>query len=153
MFLDVPHIYSGDNSGGYHWYGLAILALHQWREYFYNKYGYIVDNPNIGTEMCNIWELGATKSFNEFVVLATGEKLKADAYLKNATASLPEILNTAKERIKNLDKAKPHIKKIDLNAKISMVHGKKKIADNSKSFEDMAEKYKKWLKTQTVISK
>jgi len=150
MLLNVPHIYSWDSSASYHGYGLATLALSQWRKYFYKKYGYIVDNPKVGKEMEKVWKLGALKTFNEFVKLITGEKLKPNAYVESVTASIPHILKTAKEKIARLKKVKEYTKKVDLGASISMVHGKKEIANNKKSFEDMAEVYKKWLKTQSI---
>lgn len=153
MLLNVPHIYTWDSSASYHGYGLATLALNQWRKYFYKKYGYIVDNPRVGKEMEKVWKLGSLKTFNEFIVLATGKKLKPDAFLENVTASIPQILKTAKEKIARLEKVRKYTKNIDLKAQIYMVHGKEVIAHNKKSFEDMAEVYKKWLKTQSVEKK
>lgn len=144
--LGIPHIYSWESSGSYHGYGLAELAVEQWREYFYGKYGYIVDNPMVGAEMAEMWALGASKTFNEFVLLATGKKLRADALLKNITAPIDEIMEKSKKRISRLRKVKPYQKAINLGAKINIVSGKKIITNNKKSFEDMAQKYKKWLR-------
>ncbi len=151
--LTVPHIYSWESAASYHGYGLAELALSQWREYFYKKYGYIVDNPNIGKEMAQVWKLAGAKTFSEFVVLATGKKLQPDSYLKDVTASVPAILKRGKERITRLKKIPLSNKKIDLNATIKMVHGKKEISNNRKSFEDMAQKYKIWVQTQSISNK
>lgn len=148
--LNIPHIYSWQSSANYHGYGLAVLALMQWREYFFKKYGYIVDNPNVGKEMKKVWVLGSSKTFNELVILATGKKLTADAYLKDSTASIPDLLKRAEEKIARLKKIKEFKGKVNLKATIHMVHGKKEIANNKKSFEDMAEKYKKWLQTQKL---
>ncbi len=146
--LNVPHIYNWDNSGEYHGYALATLAVKQWRQYFFNKYGYIVDNPKVGIEMKKVWKLGASFTFSEFVKLATGKKLSPDAYLGEATMPLNKILKRAEERIERLRKVKPFNKKIDLNAKIKMVHGKEIITDNKKGFEKMAEDYSQWLQKQ-----
>ena len=146
--LSIPHIYSWESSGSYHGYGLAEIAVAQWREYFYKKYGYIVDNPNVGAEMARVWALGSAQTFNEFVQLATGKKLSADALLKNMTASIGEIIRMGKQRIARLQKVKPYAKRVQLGADIKMVSGKKTIATNKNSFEDMAQKYKQWLKTQ-----
>ncbi len=146
--LNVPHIYSWESSGSYHGYGLATLSLTQWREYFFEKYGYIVDNPKIGEEMQKVWKLGGSKTFSEFVKIATGKKLSADSYIKNVNATIPEILQRAKSRIAKVKKLKVNDKKIDLNANIYMVHGKKEIANNKVSFEDMVKTYKIWLSTQ-----
>lgn len=143
--LTVPHIYSWESSGSYHGYGLAQLAVEQWRDYFYEKYEYIVDNPQVGNEMRSVWELGASKTFKEFVIMATGKKISPDAWLKNVTRPVKTILNRAIEKIKRLESVPEYSGPIKLNAKIKMVSGKKTIATNDKSFEDMALKYKKWL--------
>ncbi len=144
--LNVPHIYSWESSGAHHGYGLAELAVAQWREYFYNKYGYIVDNPHVGKEMARAWVLGSAQTFDEFVKLATGKKLSAEAFLNNSTAPLSKIMREAKKKTHRLEKVKPYTKKIRLGADISIVSGKKTIATNKRSFEDMAEKYKQWLR-------
>ncbi|MCR4322969.1 MAG: M3 family metallopeptidase, partial [Candidatus Azambacteria bacterium] len=114
LALSVTHIYSWESSGAYHGYGLAELAVTQWREYFYKKYGYIVDNPKVGAEMARVWALGASKTFNEFVQIATGKKLSADALLKNITAPLATIMQESKKKILRLKKVKPYTKKIQL---------------------------------------
>ncbi len=146
--LNTPHIYSWENSAAYHGYGLATLALSQWREYFYKKYGYIVDNPNVGKEMTKVWKLGAKHTFNEFVKMATGKPLTADAFLTNVTRSLPQAITKAKARIARMKSVKPYTKPVRFGATVRMVDEKKEIANNTKSFEDMAEKYGKWLKTK-----
>jgi oligoendopeptidase F len=146
MALNIPHIYSFESSASYHGYGLADLALEQWRDYFFKKYGYIVDNPNVGKEMAKVWAFGGAKTFNEFVLLATGKKLSPEALVKDITATVPEILKNAKKKIARLQKVKKYSGPIKLNAKINMVSGKKIIANNAKSFEDMAMKYGKWLR-------
>ena len=47
-----------------------------------------------------------------------------------------------------MKKVKEYKKPVALNANIKMVHGKKVVADNGKSFEDMARRYKLWLTKQ-----
>jgi len=143
--LNVPHIYQTESSAAYHGYGLATLALNQWRAYFYKKYGYIVDNRNVGKEMAKVWALGSSKTFKEYVRIATGKELSADAWLEAATASIQQNLTKAKKRIKRMQKVKRFIGKINLNASITLVDGKKKIADSKQSFEVMAKNYVLWL--------
>jgi hypothetical protein len=147
--LNVPHIYSWESSCSYHAYGLAELAVAQRREYFYKKYGYIVDNPKVGKELQKAWELGSAKTFPEFVKMTTGKPLTADAFISNVTRSKTKILEIAKKRILRQRKVPLSKKNINLDATIQLVHGKKLITDNQKGFESMAEIYKKWLKTQT----
>lgn len=146
--LAVQHIYSSDSSAYYHAYGLAELALEQWREYFYEKYGYIVDNPSVGKEMREVWKLGSLKNFGEFVKLATGKELSADAYIKDATMDADAFIARGKERIARLASVPEWKGPVRLNAVIKMVHGKEAVADNSVSFEAMTERYASWLKAQ-----
>ena len=148
--LNIPHLYAWESSGSYHGYGLAELALSQWRDYFYKKYGYIVDNPNVGKEMAAVWKLGAKKTFKEFVIAATGKKLSSKALLDDITLSADKTLENAKKKIARLKRVQKSKKPVRLNAKISMVHGKQRIASNEKSFEDMASAYGKWVRKQAV---
>lgn len=149
--LNIPHIYSWESSCSYHGYGLAELALTQWRSYFYKKYGYIVDNPHVGKEMSRVWKLGASKTFPELVKLATGKPLSPKAWLENATRSTDEVLRLAKQRIKKLERVKA--KSGNLNASIKLVHGKKLIATNAKGNVGLCAKYERWLKVQEKNSK
>ena len=148
--LSIPHIYSWESACSYHGYGLADLALNQWREYFYKKYGYIVDNPAVGKEMRAVWKYASANSFPDCVKLATGKKLSPDAFLKSVTASAATVIKQAKERMKRVEQVPQRRKTIELNATIKMVHGKEVIATNKKSFEDMAATYAKWLVTKTI---
>jgi len=142
--LNVPHIYSWTSCCAYQGYGLADIALHQWREYFKNKYGHIVDNPNIGKEMKKVWKLGAKISFKEFVKKATGKDLSAEHWIKNHTKNTKDIITEAKESAKKL-KSVRKVKKVNFNADIKMVSGKEIICTNRNSFEHMAQSYSDWL--------
>lgn len=142
--LGVPHIYSWTSAAYYHGYGLAELTLEQWREYFYKKYGYIVDNPAVATEMYEVWKLGASKTFREFVKLATGKPLSADAYVHSVTGSVEDMLAEAKTHIEQLADVSRHEGPVELDATIKMVHGKDVIADNTESFEAMVATYRDW---------
>lgn len=143
--LNIPHIYSWESSAAYHGYGLAELALYQWRDYFFKKYGYIVDNPQVGKEMAKVWKLGASKKFKEFVIMATNKKLSTDSFIKEVTLPADKIIVRAKQRIKKLEEIKLYNKPVKLNATIRMVHGKEEVANSKKSFEDMAGEYKRWM--------
>jgi oligoendopeptidase F len=148
--LSIPHIYSWESSCAYQGYGLAQLALTQWRDYFYKKYGYIVDNPKVGKEMAKMWTYASSETFSDCVKMATGKKLSAKPYIKSITSSLSSKLKVSEQRIKRLEKVRMHTKDINLNAEIKMVHGKKIIATNKKGFEVMSQTYAKWLETQRI---
>jgi Zn-dependent oligopeptidase len=145
--LNTPHIYSWNSSAYYHGYGLAQLGVEQWKEYFFKKYGYIVDNPAIGKEMGNVWKYGSRYSINQFMKMATGKKLSPTAFIKDATMSVDKVLKDANARIARLEKVPRLSKPVNLDVSISLVHGKMKVSDNSRSFEDMDAKYRAWLAT------
>ncbi len=140
--LNTPHIYSWDSACSYHGYGLAEVALHQWREYFHLKYGYIVDNPQVGKEMIEAWTWGSRYDFKTFVKKVTGKKLSAKALIKHITRSPEAAIRDAKKHMEAQAKAKT--KSTKLNATIELVHGKKQISDNSNGVIVMCEVYKKW---------
>jgi hypothetical protein len=146
MALNIPHIYSWESSAYYHGYGLAELGVSQWREYFFKKYGYIVDNPKVGKEMAKVWKYASLYKANELVKMATGKYLNADAYIRDITRSLPDIMKNAKAKIKRLEKIPVYTKEPQLNAKISIVHGVKKIADSSRGFKNLDAKFRKWIR-------
>ncbi len=147
--LNVPHLYSWESACNYHGYGLAELAVYQWRDYFMKKYGYIVDNPNVGKEMTRVWQWAGAKNFPEFVKMATGKKLSSTTFIRHSTRSQKAMLENAKKKIKKLSTIKQSKKEINLNARIVLFHGKKKITDNSKGFKEMTEVYKKWLRSSS----
>ena len=144
--LNVSHIYSWETSGYYHGYGIAQLVVAQWREYFFKKYGYIVDNPKVGKEMTKNWSYGSLYPAKKLAKLATGKQLSSTSYIRSITRPVDTILKVAKSRIERLKKVPVRNKPVDLNGTIIMVHGKKKIADNSHGFEEMDRKYREWLK-------
>lgn len=146
--LDTHHLYHWDSACSYHGYGLAELALSQWREYFFKKYGFIVDNKMVGREMTKVWKLGFSKTFPELVKIATGKPLSPNAFIKSTMRSKSGVLKIAKERIERLAKVKTKPGDLNLGAKIEIFHGKQKITDNSKSFESMVSKYQNWLRKQ-----
>lgn len=144
--LNISHMYSWESSGYYHGYGLALLGVEQWREYFFRKHGYIVDNPKVGKEITKIWSYASRYPAKKLVKMATGKPLTADAFIKTATKPLERVIADAKARIARMQPVPLYTKPIDLGGRIVMMHGKKVIADNSKSFEDMEARYRAWLK-------
>jgi Zn-dependent oligopeptidase len=145
--LNRPHIYSWESSAYYHGYGLAELGVYQWREYFFQKYGYIVDNPQVGRELTHIWSYASMYPAKKLIKMATGKPLSPEAFIRSVTKSDDEIIAGAKKKIARLKKVREYVKPVDFDGKITLVHGKKVIADNSKGFEEMDRKYREWLKT------
>ncbi|MDE2038100.1 MAG: hypothetical protein KGI69_02650 [Patescibacteria group bacterium] len=144
--LNLPHIYSWESSAYYHGYGLAELGVAQWRDHFFKRYGYIVDNPRVGKELARIWSYASLYPAKKLVRMATGAKLGPEAYIKGVTASREVVVARAKARIARLKRVPLSKKPVDLDGHIVMMDGKKRICDSSKSFEDMDTRYRKWLK-------
>ncbi|HVU06222.1 MAG TPA: M3 family metallopeptidase [Candidatus Paceibacterota bacterium] len=147
MALNIPHIYSWESSAYYHGYALAELGVFQWREYFFKKYGYIVDNPNVGKEMKKVWKFAAKYPSKRFIKMATGKAFSPAAFLHEVTRPLDTVVAEARRKIERLESVPKQKGRIGLDAKISLVHGKKKVADNSKGFEAMDAKYRAWLRS------
>ncbi|MDE1974977.1 MAG: hypothetical protein KGI49_00500 [Patescibacteria group bacterium] len=145
--LNLPHIYSWESSAYYHGYGLAELGVSQWREYFYMKYGYIVDNSKVGAEMTRMWSYASLYPAKKLVKMATGKPLSPEAFIRDVTDSYDTVIKRAEAKIERLKKVPQFKGKIDLDGHIIIVHGKNNITDNSKGFEHMDKKYREWLKT------
>ncbi|HXK40366.1 MAG TPA: M3 family metallopeptidase [Candidatus Paceibacterota bacterium] len=152
MVLGVPHLYSWESACSYHGYGLAKMAVAQWRRYFYKKYGYILDNPRVGKEMRAMWALGSSKTFKECVELATGKPLSSVALTRSLTTSKTRRLKGAQRRIARMRRVPRKTGPVKLDASIRMVDGTRVIADNKKSFEDMAKRYGAWLSKKAKTS-
>lgn len=148
--LNAIHLYSWESACSYHGYGLALLAVYQLREFFFDKYGYILDNPDIGEDMQVLWSYGSSKKFGEFIEFATGKKLSAEPWLKEMNRDVEQIIKEAEFVYYKLQAIPESTKPVDLGATIRMVSGSEVICDNSISFEDMCDKYATWLETQKV---
>ena len=116
-------------------YVLAEMAVHQTREHFLRKYGTIVDNPQIGADLCAAyWKPGNSEAFRVLVHRLTGKPLAADAWVADLEADLGATL--AEER-KAYDEARATGPKfaagtdVDLDMRIVLVHGDETVADSS----------------------
>ncbi len=145
LALNTPHIYSWESACAYHGYGLAEIAVAQWREYFFKKYGYIVDNPKVVKEIQVTWQWGGQKSFLDAIKSATGQKLSSAALIRENMATPKQVMQTAHVRLTRMESVKPFTKPVDLNATISLVHGKKEITNNKNGFEAMSTAYAKFV--------
>lgn len=142
------HIYTRENTCAYHGYALAELAVHQARNYFYDTYGNITDNPKVGEEMAKWWNVGSSIGFEGCVKGLTGKPISADAYVKNISRTIEQTLEDARARIAKLESIPLNSDPIDIGATIKIVDGKDLICDNQISFEDMCEKFKIWIRSK-----
>merc|ERR1719343_1490114 len=150
--LSVPHLVSDEASCYYQGYTLAEMSVHQTRAYFKDKYGYIVDNPNVGPTLKSAyWECGNSKPFLDIVRDLTGKDLTGEAWVDALKEDLEEhIAQEKKEYSEMIDKCQdaadaPEEKKekeytesddddnLDLQMTVRFVDGDVVISDSSVS--------------------
>lgn len=82
---------------------LAEMSVHQTREFFKKRYGYIVDNPNVGPTLTSAyWECGNSRPFLEIVKELTGKELSGEPWTNELKEGVEERINREK---KEYDKA------------------------------------------------
>jgi Zn-dependent oligopeptidase len=144
--LSIPHLISGEASAYYHGYILAQMGVYQTRNYFMKKYGHILDNPRVGPELAeNYWQPGNSKTFLEFVEDLTGSPFSADATAELANKSVEQVVREAEVAMANEKNIKRANGKIDLDAKIALIHGDELVANSDQGFEAMANKFGDWI--------
>ena len=127
---------------------LAEMSVHQTREFFKNKYGYIVDNPNVGPTLASAyWECGNSKPFLQIVQDLTGKELSGDAWVNEMKEDIEQLLKSEKKEydgmIAKCKKEEEEESKaddgggdddnLDLQMTVKFVDGDHVIADSSKS--------------------
>lgn len=151
--LVVPHILSDESSCYYHGYVLAEMAVQQTRRHFLQKYGEIVDNPQVGADLAEVyWKPGNSISFMDAVAAMTGAPLSADAIVAHLGTDLENFLNSesiaylvsvARGSRQQSDAARL---KSRLNCHLQLVHGDEVIVSTSDG-EAACAAYSQWLKT------
>lgn len=82
---------SGESCCYYHGYVLAEMSVQQTRAHFLRKYGSLVDRPEIGRDLTEVyWRPGNTEPFLELVERLTGSALSADAWVAHLQRPVDE---------------------------------------------------------------
>lgn len=134
--LSVPHIISDEASCYYQGYTLAEMSVHQTREWFLNKFGYIVDNPEVGPILSkSYWECGNSKNFLDIVRELTGKELSGKAWTAMLNESVEDrVVRERKEYEEILRKDRSAVDnggEIDLNMIVEFKDGDELIADSN----------------------
>mmetsp|Transcript_29894 Transcript_29894/g.62093 ORF Transcript_29894/g.62093 Transcript_29894/m.62093 type:complete len:689 (+) Transcript_29894:84-2150(+) len=131
--LSVPHILSDEASCYYHGYVLAEMGVHQTREFFLKRYGYIADNPNVGPTLTSAyWKPGNSEPFLSLVENLTGAPLTGDAWVNELKQSVDTVLKEEKVKYeaKVAECAETEAaQEIDLDMRIRIVDGDEVLAD------------------------
>jgi hypothetical protein len=134
--LSVPHLVSDEASCYYHGYTLAEMSVHQTRDFFKERDGYIVDNPKVGPTITKgYWECGNSRPFLEIVRELTGKELSGSSWVAELEESVDGKVKREKVEYdvslaKDSDAASSS--SVDLDMTVLFVDGDEVIADSSK---------------------
>jgi Zn-dependent oligopeptidase len=150
--LSVPHLLASDSSAYYHAYVLAQMAVFHTRAFFRERDGQIMDNPRIGQDLAwSYWKPGNSKTFFQFIEGLTGKPFSAKATVDLVNKPLDKVFTEADAMVAKEKTLPADQKRVELDASILMMHGDEVIAANeSSTFEQMADKYRLWLRAQEV---
>ena len=149
--LSVPHLLSDEASCYYHGYVLAEMGVHQTREFFTKRDGYIVDNPDIGPTLQKAyWNPGNSEPFLSLVEKCTGSPLTGDAWIAELKRDVGELLTEEKEayeKARTEYEASTPAKDVDLDMRIRIVDGDNVLADTSEdgSFLATCARFEKYV--------
>jgi hypothetical protein len=144
--LSIPHLIAGDSSAYYHGYTLALMAVHQTRDYFRERDGHLMDNPKIGPDLRRAyWEPGNSRVFPDFVRGLTGREVSPAALADRVNRSADEAVEEARESVARAASIQRHTGAIELDAKIRVIHGREQIANTAKGFAPAAAAFAGWI--------
>lgn len=113
------------------------MSVHQTRQYFKEKYGFIVDNPNVGPTLASAyWECGNSKPFLQIVKDLTGKDLTGAAWVDALKEDLEMHIQKEKNEYDTMIEKCSNEEQddnLDLQMTVKFVDGDEIIADSSKS--------------------
>jgi oligoendopeptidase F len=133
--LSVPHILSDEASCYYHGYVLAEMGVHQTRQFFLERDGFISDNPKVGPTVTDAyWKPGNSEPFLSLVESLTGSALTGKAWVNELKQSVEDVLKEEKVKYdtKRAECVDASDGDIDLDMRIRIVDGDEVLADTAK---------------------
>lgn len=149
--LSVPHLVSDEASCYYQGYTLAEMSVHQTREYFKEKYGFIVDNKEVGPTLASsYWECGNSENFLDIVKKLTGKELSGSAWINALEIDTETLISNERkeyeEMIQRCANETANNDEIDLAMNVRFVDGDTLIADStSTSLLEACNKFEKFV--------
>lgn len=134
--LSVPHLVSDEASCYYQGYTLAEMSVHQTREYFKEKYGFIVDNKEVGPTLASsYWECGNSENFLDIVKKLTGKDLSGSAWINALEIDTETLISNERKEYEDMilrcTNERVNNDEIDLAMNVRFVDGDKLIADSA----------------------
>lgn len=152
--LAVPHLLSGESSAYYHGYVLAEMGVHQTRDFFLRRDGRLTDNPRLGPDLARAyWQPGNSRGCSTLIQALCGQPLGADALAKDVSRTVEEALQDAKAGYdRGAAAGAPRSMKIDLQARVKVVHGLETVAELAPGgdFEAFADAFARWADQQAA---
>ena len=131
--LSVPHPVSDEASCYYHGYTLAEMAVHQTREFFLVRDGFIVDNNKVGPDITNAyWKWGNSRPFLQLVKDFTGKELSGSPWVNALKESVDEkVAREKKEYEASIKTGLLADDEINLDMTVKFVDGDEVISDST----------------------
>ena len=114
------------------------MSVHQTREFFLKRDGYLTDNPKVGPTLAkSYWQPGNSEPFLSLVKNLTGSPLTGDAWVNELKQSVEDVLKDEKKKYESkraecVDSSTTSKDDIDLDMRIRIVDGDKVLADTAK---------------------
>jgi hypothetical protein len=109
------------------------MSVHQTREFFLKRDGYLTDNPQIGPTLTNAyWKPGNSKPFLSLVENLTGAPLTGQAMVNELKQNVEDVLKDEKLKYDSKRAECAVDIDIDLDMRIRIVDGDDVLADTSK---------------------
>jgi len=144
--LSVPHLLTGEAACSYQGYLLAHMAVYQTRSHFLKKYGYLADNPAVGTDLAeHYWNPGNSKSHDETLRSLTGVGLSGRPLAEHCNLSNEALWVHSQEQMRKAAGRKPLQDEPELDALLFIVHGKEEIASSRNGMKAMSEAFAAWV--------
>lgn len=148
--MSVPHILSDESAAYYHGYVLAEMSVHQTRRHFMDKYGFIVDNPNVGHDLMeSYWRPGNSAQFLDLVQGLTGKPLTSAAWVDVLREGVEEVVASERAAYEQAVSEGPSHRPgaaVDLDMRVLLVHGDEVVADSQTAgLAAACSVYKAWV--------
>jgi hypothetical protein len=127
------------------------MSVHQTREYFKEKYGFIVDNKEVGPTLASsYWECGNSENFLDIVKKLTGKELSGSAWINALEIDTETLISNERkeyeEMIQRCANETANNDEIDLAMNVRFVDGDTLIADStSTSLLEACNKFEKFV--------
>ncbi|KAK9843964.1 hypothetical protein WJX81_000584 [Elliptochloris bilobata] len=150
--MSVPHPLSGESCCYYHGYVLAEMSVQQTRAHFLRKYGALVDRPEVGRDLAEVyWRPGNTEPFLGLVEKLTGTPLSADAWVAQLQRPLEERVLEERSAYDEAAAAGPTLapgQEPDLGMRVILCHGDETIGDSEADggLAPALAKFKAWVR-------